>query len=1044
MAAARARPHLWSIPAGVPFLDALAEAVLADRFGLGLARPSDDPAALAALTIYVPTRRAVRGLAHALQQRAGGGAMILPRLVPLGDPTEALVADALEEELRAGDSEALPVPPLTRQMLLASLLQAAGRAGSGAGTGLLSDSLGAAFALGGDLAAILDAMQAEETPFDRLGTLDASRFDAFWQTTAELMAILGAHWPAILAERGVCDPIAWRNRALDRQAAAIAGAERTDPIIVAGSTGSMPATARLMAAVARRPRGVVVLPDLDEAMGEADWRALSGLAARAPDRFASHPQAQLLRLLESLQAARADVQPLTAPLGPLAARRALLAEALRPAESTDAWASLPARLTEAAIADALAAVTLVEAPDERLEGLTIALIARELLDDPAATVAVVTPDRAVAERVTLDLARWGIAVDDSAGLPLARTGAGHLALLLADLAANGVSAALLLDIARHARARFGFTAEALAEAAAALEIGALRGTPPLARLDALSAVAAAIPARVADRHAPPPMRRLSAGAIAAAQRLAAALVATLGPLVAPGDTLAGRLAALIAVLEEATDAGGEAPLIFAGEDGEALRRLFEELGQAFAAVGPARADAFDLLVILRAAMAERPVRVKTRQHPRLMVLGALEARLISADHVILAGLNEGAWPPASVADPFLNRAMRAQLGLTSPERRIGQSAHDFTQAFLAPRVIVTRAAKVAGQEMLPSRFWLRLKAVTPPALWREAGARGEDWLAMAEALDRPAAIRACPRPKPFPPAALQPLRYSVTEVATLYRDPYAIFAGRILDLKPLEPLDNALGAKDRGELLHAVLERFTHRHPRALPDDPDAVFLALGREAFAPVWDEPDVAAFWWPRFVELVPAIVAFERERRAGARLVLAEMRVAAQLISPDGAAVTLTARADRVEERTDGRLALMDFKSGPPPSEKTIKQGLAPQLILEAALARRAAFKAVSPDAPLAEIGPAPVEGAAYVRLKLENERLKVSDVFGKQEAEATSEEHLAQFLALLDEHRRGARPFVSRFAPRSSAPDGPYDHLARVKEWSADGGGAEEEP
>ena len=82
---------------------------------------------------------------------------------------------------------------------------------------------------------------------------------------------------------------------------------------------------------------------------------------------------------------------------------------------------------------------------------------------------------------------------------------------------------------------------------------------------------------------------------------------------------------------------------------------------------------------------------------RVHIYGPLEARLQSADLLMLGGLNEATWPPETRSDPWLSRPMRRDLGLDPPERRIGLSAHDFAQSLGAPEIVLTRAAKLANR-----------------------------------------------------------------------------------------------------------------------------------------------------------------------------------------------------------------------------------------------------------------------------------------------------------------------------------------------------------
>lgn len=1053
----RARPNLYTLPAGQSFLEVLADAVLHDRLDLGIGL--ENPSELARLTVYLPTRRSARAFASVLLRTSGQKALILPRLVPLGDPGEADMHDLLDavpDGVAKGD-ERLPINPLARQLLLAVQIQQASRVrdrgladeaaqGEGRGGSLSASTLGSAFALAGDLAGILDAMQAETVPYERLLGLDAANFDELWQLTARFLAILGETWPAILDERGECDPITWRNRLIRAQATRLANSRQTGPVIVAGSTGSMPATAELMATVSRLKRGAVVLPDLDVETDEVGWKALTSFAATSPDRGASHPQAQLARLLEAMQASRTDVATLLHKTSepPRLLRRALAHEALRPAGSTAAWHTLPERFSSDQADAAFANVRLIEAADERGEALSIALLIRQALAEPEPTIALVTPDRGLAERVALELQRWGITVDDTAGRPLGRTPAGHALSLLLDALRSDASGRDLLELLHHPAIHLGMPVAERAAARQALEIGALRGVRATSGLAGLKAAVAAMPGRIADFRAPLPRQRLGEVDVRLAGELLGKLSTALEPLLAPATSDIRDLGPCISLIRDVLQMlslrdDGEIDL-FTGADGEALGQLINDLEAGLAG---ARGTIDDLWRICRTVMAERVVRFSGREHPRVMLLGPLEARLMSADLVILGGLNEGSWPPQIRTDPFLNRAMRAELGLSSPERRIGQSAHDFIQAFTAANVVLTRALKTSGVQALPSRFWQRLKAITPTNTWAGALERGASYADLASRIDQPQNLIPYRRPTPKPALHLQPTRFSVTEAEKLYRDPYAIFARRILELTPLEPIEVVLGASDRGQLMHTVMERLAIAWPLHLPPDPLAALMELGRAVFADLMHEPDVEAFWWPRFVMLAPSIIAWEAARRTGITEIGVEMRIKRPVRLPDGTDIMLTARADRIERLSDGRLVILDFKTGTIPTPRQIKAGLVPQLLLETAMAPHSSFVPVDEAPGRMQLGPAEVASALYLALKPGADAMKQTMVAPDAELGTKADEHLNGFGLMVAGFRSGERGFTSRFASQFVRFDGDYDHLARVKEWSAAGHDSDEE-
>ena len=925
-------------------------------------------------------------------------------------------------------------------MILARLTRAWGQALRGAIRGVDADGLltfdatepplvatspAQAFALAGDLAGLIDDFIIEGVDPERLNDLVADRFDPYWGVTLDFLKIAFAHWPDWLAERGLIDRARRAALTIDAEIQALAGDGGRGPTIVAGSTGANSATARLMAAVARAPQGAVVLPDLDRDLDDAAWTLLGDPDGDAVG-VAGHPQAILHRLLQIVGVGRDAVRQLGEAAPALCARARFLSQALRPANSTDAWRRERAddALADAAIESALAGVALVVAADENKEALALACAMREALDTPGRTAALVTSDVGGARRVAAELARWGIEVEPSAGRPLGETQAGVLARL-ALAAARDFAPAPLAALLGDRLTRLSRAAPAFDAAARALEIGVLRIVlPPGGLADPAAALAAGREAQH-ELHAHPARQRLTEADWSAAAALLADSAAALAPLRSLGpdaplaDFVVAHRASLATLSAEDCDWRD-------ADGGEALAALLEdwaaELDPGF------RCSLADYAALFDAVLAAERAPPSRASHPRLQILGLLEARLLAFDLTLLAGLDETVWPPAAETDAFLNRSMRAALGLSPPERRIGQTAHDFVAALGAPHVIVSRARKRGGAPTVASRFLQRIAAVAGSTAYAAAEARGARYLALAEALDRPAAYRPRRRPEPKPPLALRPRSLSVTRVETLRRDPYAIFAERVLQLAPLAPIGPAIGPREIGDLWHAALQAYGEGFAAgAPPAEARARLIAFAKDRFAAPLADPSFRALRWPRIVAGLDAFLAFDAERRVGAQRVLVERRGKFEFPLDDGARFTLTARADRIEILKGGGAAIIDYKTGAPPGPNEVKVGFAPQLTLEAAMLAQGAFE----GAPAIE-----TREALYFKLGGadggEVRRLAFDD-FG-----AVVARHFFGLKALLAQFADPTTPYLPRLFPKFAKRAGDYDHLARVKEWSATAG------
>jgi ATP-dependent helicase/nuclease subunit B len=988
----------------------------------------------------VPTQRAAGELGRALV-RANGGALILPRIVPLG-AIEATQEDLLFKDESANVADIPAVSTLRRRMLLAGMTRAWATALEGAIVSigpdgarfyqpneppLVAGGLAQAFALAADLAAMIDEMTIEDVPWERLTKLPPGDFDAYWRITLDFLKIAATQWPAWLADNNLIDRAARGARLVDDEIARLA--EGRGPRIIAGSTGAHRATARLIGALARSRLGAAVLPDLDLDLDEAAWRMIGGDDA---EPSATHPQAILSRLLSSIGVARSEVRVLGEAPANAISRARFLSEAMRPAGSTEFWRRRSDALAEDKVAEAFEGLAIIEAADEREEALALAIAMREALETPGRTAALISPDRDLTRRVRAELLRWGVEVDDGAGATLAETPAGVVARLL--LAAAFSRAPVdLVALLGHPGVRLSRPRNELESALRTLEIGALRGVLARGGPDDVDALFAAARASAIDPHAHKTLHRITDAEWAAAELLLRDALKALSPLSELAesahlpDFIAAHRAALDATLRD--DEAGDASGALIG--GEVLAELLDEWGDA------APADFFcaaaDYLALFDAVALETRAPESIAAHPRLAVLGLLEARLLHFDLVLLAGLDETVWPPAASTDAFLNRPMRAALGLSAPERRIGQTAHDFVAALGARDAILSRAKKRGGSPTVASRFLLRIEAAAGAPVIRQAQARGEAFLDLARAIDRPALVQPARRPEPRPAATLRPNKLSVTQIETLRRDPYAIYARVVLELEPLAPIGFGVSAREIGTIWHAALNEFSLAYPQGgvLPPASREILFEIARTRFAPLLEDDGFRAMAWPRIVDGLEFFHAFDVERRPDLARIIPEQIGKLPIALSNGAQFKLSGRADRIDVATDGSATLIDYKTGAMPGVAEVQVGFSPQLTLEVAMLKRGAFPVVVAGAL----------SALYLKLGGPDggalRELKFKDIG----VETVAEQHYAGLVTMLEQFADPSTPYLSQPYPKFTGGVGEYDHLARVKEWS-ESGAAEE--
>jgi ATP-dependent helicase/nuclease subunit B len=851
-----------------------------ERFG-------KEPMRLARGRILLPNNRAVRAVTEAFVRVSGGG-LLLPRLIPVGDPEiDERVGGALEPL----DADGMPpaIDPIERLLRLASIVGAEGS----------SEDL----RLAQDLARALDALLIEELAPSALSNAVTETTDLakHWEKSLEKLKLIYENWPAILADDGVIDLAERRNRLLH----ALAEHWKNEPpegfTVAAGITTAAPAVTALVGRVARMPNGMLILPGLwlEEIMSTQEWDALG------PDEKgrgeAVHPQFHLKLLLDRIGVHRDEVLrwSWSGRAASPAARSRAVANAMAAPAFSHKWETLrPAERR-------LGGIRVAELPDAASEAQAIALALREALETPGKTAALVTPDRQLAGRVSALLRRWGIQADDSAGRALSETAAGTLLLGIVAAAAEELAPVSLLALLKHPLVGGeGDERAAWLEDVRNLD-RALRGPRPPPGLEGLDA-------------------KFTEGlAMSAWSRVRDQIAVIDGLLKAPVS-----LSLLVEKIGEGATALAK-DAAWRGPDGRLAAELFAEL-RASSSAARLVVTADDAVPLFRQLFDGQAVRPPYGGHPRIFIWGLLEARLQRADLLVLGGLNEGVWPALPTPDPWLPPKVRATLGMPTLEYRIGLAAHDFASALGAPEVLITRARRDSRSPTVASRFLLRLDAIS--------GRLPRDRMLerITGALDDPGAPRPVDRPAPVPSPEQRPDKISVTSVDRLKADPFAFYASSILRLRELDPVDADHTARWKGEAVHKVFEEWLV-HDECNPDHLRArAERLLGDEAIHPM-----LRALWAPRLLEAIDWIAELERTNQAEGRMPLrAEIKGEALLLG-----ILVHGRADRIDRLLEGGLGIVDYKTGKPPSKKAIEAGFALQLGLLGLIGRAGGFEGVT---------------------------------------------------------------------------------------------------
>lgn len=989
-------PRYFSIASGRPFLRDLAQGLAESVLESGFKLPD--------ATIYLPTRRAARALIEAFLETAAGAATLTPQIKALGDIDEDEFAldepgldGGFEDELTLDPA----VPSAERRLVMARWIAEKDKTwfdGQRRWAGAISAA--------DELGRLLDSLYTEEIPSESLEKIVPDELAKHWAQSLDFLKIVTESWPAHLSAQHLMDPAARRIALIDRQAKRWAAAPPQKPVIIAGTTGSTPAVARMMELVASFPFGCVVLPGLDLAASPHVWAAVDE----------PHPQSGMKALLEALKIDRGAVSPWPAGDQTESKRAGLITVALRPADASDDWREWAeaAKAVQGEVTGALDGLSLIEAKDEEREAAAIAIRFRETIETRGKTAMLVTPDRDLARRVSMKVRRWGVVVDDSAGAPFANTPCGVYLRLVARWLTAPADPAHLTAMLDHALFSGGMNAGDCAKAVRAMDNG-LRGLKPQAGPELRLA---GVRRKLEKNEA------LSDGLEALLAALENACARWPGEEAPFAERFEAHLA--IAELLAASDAEDGAARLWRGDDGEAGAALLNNLRDGLSLI--VHDETNEYADIFTRLISGGAVRNRAPAHPRLSILGPLEARLQSADLVILGGLNEGVWPRDAAIDPFLSRPMRKALGLPSPERRIGLAAHDFAQLAAAPEVVLTRSARAAGKPTKPSRWIVRLKNILKGAGLLSVIDESAAADALAAMLDAPREIKAVPAPQPKPPIEARPEALSVTQIGTLLRDPYAIFASKILKLRKLDPLGEDFDQRYLGILFHKVLEDYVAEPLVSSEEGLTARLTALFERHAEDYGLDAAHERFWRARAQEAFSFLASWDgARRRAGAPVIIeGEGRTSLDI---DGRAFTLTARADRIDRLDHGGAYIIDYKTGAPPSLDQVMSNFSPQLPLTGLIVEAGGFEA---------FGAAPVCGFEYVRVISRKAGEKFAGAEG-DDAKKHIDSARDGLTKILKHFADASQSYPSQPRPQFMNDYGDYDHLARRKERNAQGAG-----
>ena len=949
--------------------------VLAKKFSRIYA---DNPLELANVLFLLPNRRACVSLRDAFVRDNGLKPSILPQIVP--------IADADEDEIflnGSANSEVLrQLPPAIdnyeRLFLFTRLIIS-----KPAEYGLPEMTFAQAFALAQDLAKLMDVFYNEQLSFDGLKNLVPEQYAVHWQETLNFLQIISKYWPQILQERGLCDMVNRKNALLKAQAEIWQNNKPSGQVVAAGITALFPGLKQLLKTIKNLPNGEIYFYGLDKQLEDEAWEQADE----------SHPQYELKQLLEFLQISRFEVKDAVKPHN--AAREKLVSEMMRPALSTLEWRSLSA---DSLPSEATENLHLITTEDMGQEASAIAVIMRDTLNTASKTAALVTTDRNLARRVAAELERWQIKIDDSAGKPLHLTPVGIYLRSILEVLEADFSDSSVLALLKSPFIRLNSDLASVRRRVRDYEL-ALR-TP------AYSGIKKEIPEKLLQD--------------------VVLLKQTIRPLAElyanPQADFTALLQTHLQVAEALSGSknGGGDKVLWRGDDGRKAAALFSKVLPQLKVLE--QIDPKQYAAVLTRLMATETVRPLYGTHPRLKILGPIEARFNQYDVVIVGEVNEGVWPVLPSSDPWMSRPMKKDFGMPLPEKAIGVMAADFCQLMCAPEVYLTRAKRVTGTPMNKSRWLLRLETVLK-AYGKEAETLLDyKYTSLARLQDTPAVQDKIVVPAPKPPIESRPRRLSASWLERLICDPYSVFAAKILRLKQLDAPDKDLSFADYGNLIHGILEEFNTKFPQELPSDAREQLINIGLNKFQSAEISAELRAFWWPSFLKTVDWVLAQEAICRPDIKQIYNEVEGQMEFAAPAGPFIA-EARADRLNFNKDGSIDIIDYKTGSIRSNKQVHAGYAPQLPIEGLIAASGGFSKNGRKIPTGK-----VNKLSYWRLGN-----KITEITETDKVLAQTRENLQKLISAFDFE---TTPYLARPNPKYVPKYSEYDHLERIKEWATE--------
>lgn len=884
----KTQKNIYTIDQNADFLSSLAKGILE--------KTDNDPQKLQEAEIFLPNKRSVLHLKYEFVKLSKSNACIMPKIRSIGfEDEEELSLKVMESK---GSPPEIPeeIPKYERIFKLAQLI----RSYDGAEISFKDISHKQSVVLAFSLAELLDDCQKFQTDnIEGLKNIFSEELSAHKQISLEFLNFIFREFPRILEEKNMTEPVARRNIITEELAELYASNNNGNHVFLAGSTGTLPATRKLIRAISELDNGYIILPYTDLDLTDHEWQDISDEQGNLNHQIA------IKNLLEYLDITREDIKIFHKTNRKSFSKVA--SEIMKPAKFCRDWKNNKINAEE------MNSIQIAEMENSTEETKLIALLVKEAVSK-GKKCAVITENKKLIDYLKSTLKRFHITIDDSIGTPYYKTEEGKFLLNIADLISSEFRTSILIELLKSPMLEFENDAE----------------------ISKHKQLTNDLEKNIARKYSCKTIRSLTnklektEDITGEQQKFFKKYIFELNNYI---NELNKEPKVNYQILSRSFN---EIVSIFLTKEqianlNDEARTIIEQIssGKFFTKI-----DRDDLKETFSALFSRINVHAPNYLNSPVSVLAPIEARLLFFERTIIAGVNLGSFPKESFS-AWMNKPMKRDFGLPPEELDISLIAHDFSTLLQSEEVFITRSTYDNCEPTSPSPFLTRTKGfLEAQKVQHEIN---PEYIEIIKQLNMQNYERKEEeRPAPKPSTESRPNKVSATSVEKIIKNPYWFYAKEILKLKNLENLEKPTDRRVFGNFVHSALEEFSNSHKLDKSKIKISELNRIFTKHFEHYANKEGADISWLLEAQKISPWIVETELKNADQLKSSIAEAK---GICKVEG--LILTAKADRLDVDKEGNLNVIDYKTGRTPTEANVKNLISPQLLLELLIATNGGF-------------------------------------------------------------------------------------------------------